>query len=137
MLPDRFWSKVRPEGDCWVWTASTRNGGYGQFRIDGRVKVAHRLAFEELRDEIPGGLVLDHLCRNRKCVNPDHLDPVTDQVNIARGEGGVNQRRKTHCPQGHPYDEQNTRRYRTGRYCRTCGGGTDRKKAALYGSGSR
>jgi hypothetical protein len=80
----RFWPKVREAASgCWEWTASTRNG-YGQFAINRRPRPAHRLAYEHLRAEIPDGLVIDHLCRNTRCVNPWHLEPVTIRENALR-----------------------------------------------------
>lgn len=125
MLGDRFWRKVAPADalECWLWTASLNSGGYGQFMLAGRPQRAHRLAYAELVAEVPAGLSLDHLCRVRRCVNPWHLDPVTNAVNTARGDlvPGASQRAKTECPSGHPYDEANTRRDTDGhRRCRTC-----------------
>ena len=96
-LADRFWSKVqKQESGCWIWTGTrTRDGGYGQIRLPGLyapligpMRLAHRVAYELLVGPIPAGLVLDHLCRNRRCVNPAHLEPVTQRVNIQRGETG-------------------------------------------------
>ncbi|MFF8250126.1 HNH endonuclease signature motif containing protein [Streptomyces griseus] len=132
-MKERFWSKVDKKGPwalrhgapgrCWVWRASLRPDGYGQFRLDKRTIRAHRLAYELLIGSIPEGLVIDHLCRNRACVNPAHLEPVTLQVNTLRGFGySAIAARKTHCPQGHPYDAKNTYRRPNGkRFCRACG----------------
>lgn len=123
---ERFWDKVEVNGtDCWPWLASLKDTGYGQFRYNGRVRPAHRFAYELIIGPIPAGLVIDHLCRNRTCVNPLHLEPVTNEENIRRGLFRVNRPKpKTHCPSGHPYDEQNTViRTSNGygyRVCRTC-----------------
>lgn len=73
---DRFWEKVDKSGECWLWTAYTTKKGYGQTHIGGKTKYAHRVAYELSVGPIPDGKELDHLCRNRACVNPDHLDPV-------------------------------------------------------------
>ena len=79
-----FWNHVEQRGECWEWTGSRNGAGYGRTRIDGRHAAAHRAAYEHLVGPIPDGLELDHLCRNRACVNPEHLDPVTHQVNLRR-----------------------------------------------------
>lgn len=112
-----------PDG-CWVWQGATDGRHrYGSFQFEGRVARAHRVSFEWAKGPIPEGLVLDHLCRTTLCVNPDHLEAVTQYANVLRGDGwgGVNSR-KTHCPQGHPYDESNTyvQPSTGGRVCRTC-----------------
>jgi hypothetical protein len=120
-LPPRFWAKVRIEGECWIWTGSLRDDGGGQFRLNGRTRKAYQVSFEALVGSIPEGLELDHLCRNRACVNPTHLEPVTHRVNMLRGRTvAAAHAAKTHCPAGHPYDETNTRRYRGERRCRAC-----------------
>jgi len=131
-LPKRFWDKIRlNEKGCWEWTASCTKKGYGQFHVGSKknktnkMVSAHRYAYEHLVGPIPDGLQTDHLCRNHPCVNPDHLEPVTNSVNARRGLTGINgvlrEGSKKHCPQGHPYDEENTGRKANGwRYCRTC-----------------
>jgi hypothetical protein len=115
---DRFWSKVdRREGECWLWTAGLNQHGYGWFH-NSESQLAHRHAYELLRGPIPDGLVIDHLCRNRACVNPDHMEPVTRGENVRRGAKG---RLVTHCVNGHVYDEANTYTRGNGtRSCRTC-----------------
>lgn len=90
-IEDRFWSMVEPAPfeACWNWKRSVSAKGYGRFGISHpegqRIHIAHRVAYELLIGEIPDGLQLDHLCRNPRCVNPYHLDPVTNQVNTQRG----------------------------------------------------
>jgi hypothetical protein len=123
---ERFWAKVNFDGPpwngtpCWEWTASLTKG-YGRFVINGRRQMAHRVAYEWLRGPIPDGLTIDHLCRNTICMNHVHLEPVTMKVNLARGFSpyAVNGR-KTHCPAGHSYTENNTTRWRGRRICRKC-----------------
>lgn len=124
---DRFWEKVGKDGPdgCWVWTAGTTPNGYGTFTIGGRqegTRGAHRVAYELARGPIPPGLQIDHLCRNRLCVNPAHLEVVTNRENVLRGVGVTAMNaRKTHCKSGHPFDEENTGFNRGGgRRCRRC-----------------
>jgi hypothetical protein len=123
-LPERFWQKVRiAETGCWLWVGAINDSGYGTFWL-GRSLRSHRLTYETLVASI-GELHLDHLCRVRNCVNPEHLEPVTNAVNVRRGESfaAVNAV-KTHCPAGHPFTVENTYWHgagrKRGRGCRTC-----------------
>ena|ERR1017187_9891063 len=103
---------------CWIWPFAASKAGYGQKRIGGKATYTHRVAYETLVGPIPDGLVIDHLCRVTRCYNPSHLQPVTRQENARRGKWGA---LTTHCPQGHPYDEENTYVDPDGaRRCRTC-----------------
>ena len=124
-LEDRFWKKVEKTPGCWLWTGAT-NGRYGHMGRGGRGAghvYVHRLAYELLVGPIPEGLTIDHLCENPLCVNPAHLTVATQYDNNMRGQSAAARNaRKTCCPQGHTYDDENT--YiapGTGdRRCRTC-----------------
>ena len=111
-LLERFNRKIetpRDQGGCWEWTGAKGRCGYGHMNINGVTRVAHRIGYELLVGQIPGGMTLDHLCRNRACVRPDHLSPATHRDNTLRGDGPTAQNsRKTHCPRGHEYTSENT-----------------------------
>lgn len=118
---DAFWSKVDTTAGpdaCWPWTACTNWKGYGLFR--GRP--SHRVAYERVVGAIPQGLVIDHLCRNRACTNPAHMEAVTNRENVLRSPIGLTavNARKDRCIHGHPYTPENTVVTRLGRACRTC-----------------
>ena len=87
---ERFWSKVDKSGQCWDWTATIHKTGYGSFRFKGKIALAHRVAFELSKGPIPEGMQIDHTCRQRACVNPDHLRPVTNKQNQENVSGGRN-----------------------------------------------
>lgn len=110
------------EDGCWLWKGTISTNGYGRFAVNGTTRPAHRIIYEILVGPIPEGLTIDHLCRVRHCVRPDHLEPVTQYVNQSRGTSPVSiNTNKTHCKRGHPFSEANTRWVR-GKYrvCRAC-----------------
>jgi hypothetical protein len=119
---ERLWQKVQKTDSCWLWTGAINNSGYGLFWYNKKMRLAHRIAYETIKGCIPEGMQLDHLCRVRQCVNPNHLEIVTSKVNTLRGEGvASNNAKKTHCPRGHSYSGDNLFFDKRGyRNCREC-----------------
>lgn len=123
---ERLFPMVTADGDCWRFTGALNSGGYGVIGRGGRGAgnaLVHRLTYEFFIGDIPEGLDIDHLCRNRWCCNPWHLDPVTRIVNVARGlrATGYGPRERTHCAQGHDFTPDNTwTRPNGARRCKAC-----------------
>lgn len=121
----RFMPPTAERTGCIEFTG-TPSADYGKLDKGGVIVGAHVASWELARGPVPEGLELDHLCRNTRCVNPGHLEPVTHAENMRRGENANGA--KTHCAQGHPYDEANTRLLaRGGRACRACSAEASRR----------
>ncbi|WP_419827679.1 HNH endonuclease [Sphingomonas sp.] len=140
-LPTRFWDQVfvSPNG-CWLWIGAIGTGGYGNCMIDGRVQNVHRITLGRFR-VIEGGKVADHLCRQRSCCNPDHLEQVSNQENTIRGASADANRRRgaalTSCPHGHRYSGDNLKIDRHGRRsCRTCAINAGRRRRSRQATSS-
>lgn len=130
----RFVSYVRiGRNNCWNWQNHLDPNGYGRFVLDDKNRAAHRVSYEFFVGPIPNGLHIDHLCDNRGCVNPTHLKPATPKENLRRARAKI-----THCPQGHPYSEENTFLNRGRRQCRECrrGRGNQEPKRSLVPHGT-
>jgi hypothetical protein len=141
----RLMQRTEPGSDgCLLYTGTLNNRGYGQISVDGTPTLAHRAMYELTVGPIPDGMALDHTCHNRdascmggddcahrRCINVEHLEPVTGAENTRRGKSWAINGTKTHCPQDHPYDSENTHVYDGRRYCRACNNALKaRKKAA-------
>lgn len=126
-MSDRFWEKVDKTGECWIWVgAITKTSGYGAFNCGNyRYDSAHRVSVRLSGREIPKGMFVDHMCRTRSCVRPDHLRIVTPAVNVlenSRAPSAFN-KLKTHCKRGHELSEDNLVGGKTrliGRDCKKC-----------------
>lgn len=122
---ERFRRRVAAdEHGCWEWTGARLPAGYGRFWTGERMDLAHRFSYETFVGPIPAGLVLDHLCRNKGCVRPDHLEAVTQRENLRRGDVAFGDRhhngRRTECRRGHLFTNENTRHANGRRVCRAC-----------------
>lgn len=127
-LEQRIREKVTVDAatGCWNWTGACTHDGRGRIRINGQIHAATRVVFSFYRGAFDNALVIDHLCRNPRCVNPDHLEPVTQQINVQRGLSYP-----AACPAGHEYSPDNTYRSPQGRRrCRTCKRANDSKYRA-------
>ena len=121
-VEDKFWQRVEQTQYCWLWVGGVNKEGYGYFTVNGKSLRAHRWSYEYLIGKIPDELVIDHMCRVRNCVNPDHLEAVTSKENILRGHGRWwISSQLTHCHRGHPFSGDNLAYKKSGqRRCREC-----------------
>lgn len=138
-IRQRLLSRVSKDGPaswagqpCWIWTRGKLSNGYAVVSYQGKNRLAHRLAYTIFRRPIPDGLQIDHLCGNRACVNPDHLEPVTARANTLRSEApSAANALATHCKRGHEFTAENTYvSVAGGRVCRTCSAAWRRAKRA-------
>lgn len=122
-LEQKFLDKIQVGiSGCWLWTAARGRKGYARFGVNRKIYQAYRWSYEHFIGPIQEGLQLDHFCRAHHCVNPNHLEPVTCKENLLRGDTiQAHNAQKTHCVNGHPFDEKNTLHCKiNGRVCRKC-----------------
>lgn len=125
-IPERMASKIQlsPSTGCWLWTSATNYAGYAHYTLAAKKVVrVHRYLYQQAKGAVPRGLVLDHLCRKRNCVNPDHLEAVTQSENIARGLRPTlihHGSKLMQCKRGHEFNSENTTYSSRGRRCRVC-----------------
>ena len=120
----KFLSKVKinKDSDCWEWSGELTSYGYPKIYYKGKRFRAHRVSYNIFKGVLDSGLVIDHICRNKKCVNPEHLRQVNKQINAVENSVSIAalNKAKTHCRLGHEYTQQNTRIHKNSRHCITC-----------------
>ena len=152
-VTERWLRFIQPLSDgCWHWIGNHNGANYGTLKVNGLPKLAHVISFEMFVGFVPRGLELDHVCHSqnksceggkrcphRRCVNPDHLEPVTHRINVARGRGprnmGIRNTEKRKCPDGHPYEGANLLMESGRRRCRVCRQGSWRRSSRKYQQG--
>lgn len=133
---ERFWPRVQKTDTCWLWTGAADHFGYGRFGHNGRVVLTHRFSYESVRGPVPAGTELDHLCRNPRCVNPAHLEPVSHRENVVRGARA----NKETCRNGHPMTPENITAWsaRNGhKTCKLCVADRVRRQREQINAGQR
>ena len=130
---ERFFKFVTTD-KCWNWNGSLTAGGYGKFYNSGKLYLAHRVSFKIKNGFISNELQIDHICKNRKCVNPDHLRQVTAKINTTENSNSVSaiNKAKTHCINGHEFTKENTRLRKNGKECIICERKRCNKSAKKY-----
>lgn len=133
-MPQRFWNKISvSESGCWEWQAAKKSG-YGYYKSSGKTGRAHRIAYAILVAPIPDSLVCDHLCENKGCVNPNHIEPVTDRINIMRGPAPSSMNaKKTHCIRGHKFEPGSYYSSQGWRDCKKCKAINDQARKSRKG----